>query len=129
LLKVLARATFPKPAARFRDAREMADALRQAGRAGAPVRAERPIRSRSNSQPDLPQNIARIPTVRSEPPKVAQHDEDREDRKLALLLVTAAMILLLMLVAAGWFLIRRDGTAVPLPPGGTATSAVPRTSA
>jgi serine/threonine protein kinase len=129
LLKVLARATFPNPAARFRDAREMADALRQAGRAGAPVRAARPMRSvsRSGLQPDLPQNIARIPAVRPEPPKVVQREEDREDRKLALLLVTAAMLLMLMLVAAGWFLIRRDGTRMPGPPAGTATSTAAQT--
>jgi serine/threonine protein kinase len=122
LLKVLARATFPNPAARFRDAREMADALRQAGRAGAPARAVRPARpiSRADPQPVL----ARLP-ARPEPPQEIQ-EERREDRKIALLLLTASMLLLLLLIAAAWFLIRRDGVPAPDPPGETATSTVPR---
>lgn len=120
LLKVLARATFPNPAARFRDAREMADALRQAGRAGAPARAAHPVRPAS---PAAPRPIlARLP-ARPEPPEVVQErDESREDRKLALLLLTSAMLLLLMLVAAGWFLIGREGRKTPLLPAGTAAS-------
>lgn len=122
LLKVLARATFPNPAARFRDAREMADALRQAGRTGAPARAPRPVRSASRPEPQ--RMIARLPTrLRPEPSKEAQ--EGREDRRLALLLVTAAVVLMLMLIAAGWFLIGRDGAAAPVLPAGTATSAFP----
>ncbi len=126
LLKVLARATFPNPAARFRDAREMADALRQAGRAGSPARASRPAPSVSPSDPQP--ILARIPTARPEPPTVVQ-DEGKEDRKLALLLVTVAMLLMLMLVAAGWFLIGRDGAAGPVLPAGTATTTAPRTPA
>lgn len=123
LLKVLARATFPNPAARFRDAREMADALRQAGRAGAPARAVRPVRSVAPSAPRP--ILARLPAPRPEPPKVVP-DEAREDRKLAMVLVTAAVVLMLMLVAAGWFLIGRDGAAAPvLPAAGTATTAGP----
>lgn len=123
LLKVLARASFPNPAARFRDAHEMAEALRQAGRAGSPARASRPARSASPAgpRPTFSQNIARLPAARPEPRKVVQ-DDSREDRKLALLLLTAAMILMLMLVAAGWFLIRRDGVKAPVLPAGAATS-------
>ncbi len=125
LLKVLARATFPNPAARFRDAREMADALRQAGRAGAPagspVRAPRPVRS---AAPPNPRPIlARLP-ARAQAPEVAQ-EEGREDRKLALLLVTAAVVLMLMLIAAGWFLVGRDGAVEPALPAGAADSTLP----
>lgn len=122
LLKVLARATFPNPVARFRDAREMAEALRQAGRAGAPARTALPVRSVAPS--DLRPVVARIPAAHPEPPKVAQ-EESTEDRKLALLLVMAAVVLLLMLVAAGWFLIGRDGAPAPALPAGTAAAAAP----
>lgn len=122
LLKVLARASFPNPAARFRDAREMADALRQAGRAGAPARASSPARSVS---PSAPQPIlARLPT-RPEPSRKVE-DDGQEDRKLALLLLTATVLLMMMLVAAGWFMIGRNGAAEPVLPGGAATSTNPR---
>ena len=121
LLKVLARASFPNPAARFRDAREMADALRQAGRTGAPApaRAPRPARSVPPAGPQalIARNIARFPAARPEPRKEVVRDDSREDRKLALLLLTAAVILMLMLVAAGWFLIGRDAKAPVLPAG------------
>ncbi|HKH49843.1 MAG TPA: hypothetical protein VKM72_34755 [Thermoanaerobaculia bacterium] len=125
LLKVLARATFPNPAARFRDAREMADALRQAGRAGTPVLAPRPVRSAARATPQaaLQPVLVKLP-ARPEPPKAAQ--EGSEDRKLALLLVAAAVVLMLMLIAAGWFLIGRDGISQPPLPGGAATSTAPR---
>jgi serine/threonine protein kinase len=125
LLKVLARASFPNPAARFRDAREMADALRQAGRAGAPARESRPSRSgtRSDPQPIL----ARLP-ARPESPRMVR-EEGKEDRKLALLLLTTAVLLLLMLIAAGWFLIGHNGPPPPDLPGGTATSTALRAPA
>jgi hypothetical protein len=128
LLKVLARATFPKPAARFRDAREMADALRQAGRAGNPAIVPRPVRSvpRAGIQA-VPQPILVKLPARSEAPREAQ--EGSEDRKLALLLVVAAVVLMVMLIAAGWFLIGRNGIAQPALPDGTATSTLPRTPA
>lgn len=117
LLKVLARATFPNPAARCRDAREMADALRQAGRAGGPVPAPRPAPPVSHAAASpVPQPILVKLPVRSEPSREAQ--EGREDRKLALLLVAASLVLMLMLIAAGWFLIRRDGISKPLLPDG-----------
>lgn len=125
LLKVLARATFPHPAARYRDAREMADALRQAGRAGTPMLAPRPVRAvpRADLQAAPHPVLVKLPS-RSEPPKPAL--EGGEDRRLALLLVTAAVVLMLLLLAAGWFLIKRDGLSQPLLPGGTATTTIPR---
>ncbi|HET9210402.1 MAG TPA: hypothetical protein VFR03_08385 [Thermoanaerobaculia bacterium] len=105
LLKVLARATVADPAARFRDAREMSEALRQAGRAGAPLLAPRPVRQDSRSAgitPARPQPIARL-APRSEPS--TGEKEEHQDRRLALLLVTVALILLLLVLATGWFLI------------------------
>ena len=131
LLKVLARASFPNPAARFRDAGEMAEALRQAGRAGAPApaRAPRPARSVSPSadpHPLIARNVARLPAARLVEPQKAVQDDSREDRKLALLLLTAAMILMLMLVAAGWFLIGRDART-PVLPAGAGSSVALRT--
>lgn len=129
LLKVLARATFPNPAARYRDAREMADSLRQAGRGWASVPAPRPVRSVSRAtQPAPPQPIlAKLPP-RPELARAATAErEGQEDRRLAILLVTAALVLMVMLVAAGWFLIGRDGAAAPALPAGTATSTVPPT--
>ena len=127
LLKVLARATFTNPAARYRDAREMADALRLAGRAGSPVLPPpRPSRSVARPEPARLQSIARLPS-RPEPARAVP--EDGDDRKLALLLVAAALVLLLMVIAAGWLLIGGEGIAEPVLPGtGTADgSMLPRT--
>lgn len=120
LLKVLARATFPNATARFRDAREMADALRQAGRAGAPAQPARPVRS--IARPDPRPVLARLPAR----PQAASEAvrEGAEDRKLALLLVTAAVVLMLMLIAAGWFLIGRDAMQ-PVLPAGAAGPTIP----
>lgn len=105
LLKVLARATVTDPAARFRDAREMSEALRQAGRSGSPLLAPRPVRQGVRSgetTPARPPSIARL-TVR--PEISATEKEEQQDRRLALLLVTAALVLLLIVIAAGWLLI------------------------
>lgn len=108
LLKVLARATVTDPAARFRDAREMSEALRQAGRGGSPLLA-RPARqgSRPAEAPVRPHPIARLNT-RSE--LTATEKEEQQDRRLALLLMTAALVLLLIVLAVGWLLIggRKD---------------------
>jgi serine/threonine protein kinase len=104
LLKVLARATVADPEARFRDAREMAEALRQAGRAGSPLLAPRPVPQGSRSTeatPARPQPIARL-TAR---PEAAAETEEHQDRRLALLLVAAALVLLLIVIAAGWLLV------------------------
>jgi serine/threonine protein kinase len=104
LLKVLARATVADPAARFRDAREMSEALRQAGRAGSPLLAPRPLRQGSRSAETAP---ARPLPIRMNPrPELsAAEREEQQDRRLALLLVTAALVLLLIVIAAGWLLI------------------------
>ncbi len=106
----------------------MADALRQAGRAGASPPVPRPVRSVPRGATPAPPRpiLARLP-ARPEPARAAEAPEAREDRKLALLLVTAAVVLMLMLIAAGWLLIGHDGTAAPVLPAGAATSTIPRT--
>lgn len=125
LLKVLARATFSNPAARFRDAREMADALRLAGRAGTPAHVPRAVPSvpPAAAQAAPKPVLVKLP-ARPEPPR--EVEESTEDRNLALLLVVVAVILMLLLIAAGWFLIGRDGGAEPVLPG-AAAPALPRT--
>jgi serine/threonine protein kinase len=117
LLKVLARATFSDPAARFQDAAEMAEALRQAGRTGAPAM---PVAASATSAVSpaatrtplavVPPPVATLP-ARAERPTEA--DEDREDRRFALLLVAAALLVILGVIATGWLLIGRGSLATP----------------
>jgi serine/threonine protein kinase len=131
LLKVLARATFPDPAARFQDAAEMADALRQAGRSPgassplgvpdslspAPMRSDATIRAVRGPVP-VPPPPAVLP-ARAGSPKL----KEDEDRRFALLLVAAALLLMLTVIAAGWFLIGRSGRAVsPSTPSGATSN-------
>ncbi len=114
LLKVLARAAFPDPAARFEDAAEMAEALRSAGGLEAPVEA--------GSEPAPPaQHKAQIRAVPSPvpaamvpilpaPPASSLASSENEDRRFALLLVAAALLLMLTVIATGWFLLGRGST-------------------
>jgi serine/threonine protein kinase len=119
LLKVLARATFPDPAARFRDAGEMAEALRQAGRLGAAGPAAPPAWQDANARGSregrdgrvirgpvpVPPPVAILPARSgSRPPEPSA----AEDRRFALLLVGAALALMLTVIAAGWFLLGRS---------------------
>ena len=109
LLKVLARAAFPDPAARFEDAAEMAEALRQAG--GLEVHAE------AGSEPALPaERKAQIralpsPAPVATPVPALPAEVSENDRRFALLLVAAALLLMLMVIATGWFLIGRGGAS------------------
>lgn len=105
LLKVLARATVADPAGRFRDAREMSEALRQAGRAGSPLLAPRPVRQGSRSAETTPAHPHPIARLKVGPELSAAEGEEHQDRRLALLLVAAALVLLLIVIAAGWLLI------------------------
>jgi serine/threonine protein kinase len=109
LLKVLARATFPDPAARYRSAAEMTEALRQAGRARTvsvlPASGPSPgLRSLAGEAvgPSLP-GAAVTPF-----PSAARHrteiTEDG-DRRWALLLLAVTLLLMLSVIATGWFLI------------------------
>jgi len=116
LLKVLARAAFPDPAARFEDAAEMAEALRLAGGLEAPTEAgsesappaQHSVQIRAVPSP-APAAVA--PPNRPAPPASPLASGEDADRRFALLLVAAALLLMLTVIATGWFLIGRGGTA------------------
>lgn len=119
LLKVLARATFPDPAARFRNAAEMAEALRQAGRA-RPASLLPPAGPRS-----LPAETAAVTPFPSAARFRAESTEDG-DRRWALLLLAVTLLLMLSVIATGWFLIGGDTGAES---AGATRSAISATSA
>lgn len=102
LLKVLARATFPDPSARFRSAAEMAEALRQAGRA-------RPVSALPSPVPRGVSEEAGA-AVTPFPSAVRSRTENQEDgdRRWALLLLAVTLLLMLSVIATGWFLIGGD---------------------
>ena len=98
LLKVLARATCPNPAARFGSAAEMAEALREAGRAGAGLAAGRRGRAASSLEPPVPLRLA------APLPLPARRPAEREDGDFhkALLLLGTAFLLLVFILIVGW---------------------------
>lgn len=102
LLKVLARATFPDPAARYRSAAEMAEALRQAGRAHGP----RAVAPGAGSSPGTAEAAAVTPFPTAQRAR-AEGAEDG-DRRWALLLLAVTLLLMLSVIATGWFLIGGD---------------------
>lgn len=110
LLKVLARATCPDPAARFGSAGEMADALREAGRAGAGL-ALRSRRGRSATGQEPLRLAAPVPLPTRPRPAAEEGDLWR-----SLLLLVAVLLLMAFVLTTGWILIQ-DG--VPRPEGGS----------
>lgn len=109
LLKVLARATFPDPAARYRSAAEMADALRHARARGAsvlPASGPRPV---SPAAGVLPESAAVTPFPSSQHLRTEESEDG--DRRWALLLLAVTLLLMLSVIATGWFLI--GGEPVP----------------
>lgn len=112
LLKVLARATFPDPAARYRSAAEMAEALRQAGRVrGSAVTAPGPRAVPASAVTPFP--ISQ--------PARSEESEDG-DRRWALLLLAVTLLLMLSVIATGWFLIGGDN--LPETQGAAKTSRI-----
>jgi serine/threonine protein kinase len=108
LLKVLARATFPDPAARFQDAAEMAEALRQAGGLGPPGSAGAPaLPFRSDSKLKIVRPPAPIPPPRVAPLAAGGAPETGADgdRRFVLLFLASALLVILAVLAAGWFLL------------------------
>lgn len=101
LLKVLARATFPDPAARYRSAAEMADALRQAGRARAQAAGPRAVPAAAGSR------VTPFPSPR----RTSSEDAGNGDRRWALLLLAVTLLLMLSVIATGWFLLGGDAGA------------------
>lgn len=114
LLKVLARATFPDPAARYRSAAEMSDALRQAGRA----RAAAPASGPRAVPPAADSRVTPFPS----PQRARSEDSEDGDRRWALLLLAVTLLLMLSVIATGWFLIGGDAVDVPEIPGSAQTS-------
>lgn len=121
LLKVLARATFPDPEARYRSAAEMAEALRHAGRARPmvvlPVSAPRSVAA---AGPRRPEEAAVTPFPVAVRPRVEETEDG--DRRWALLLLTVTLLLMLSVIATGWFLI--GGDTLPAGDGTAKTSLV-----
>ncbi|MFL6200903.1 MAG: serine/threonine protein kinase [Thermoanaerobaculia bacterium] len=111
LLKVLARSTFPDPAARYRSAVEMADALRQAGRARAALPASGP----RAVPPAADSRVTPFPS----PQRAPSEDSEDGDRRWALLLLAVTLLLMLSVIATGWFLI--GGDTPPEAPGSAQT--------
>jgi serine/threonine protein kinase len=115
LLKVLARATFPDPSARFRSAAEMAEALRQAGRARPASAApgprgilEKALESGERAEPPQPWSTAVTPFPTAARLRVESTEDG--DRRWALLLLAVTLLLMLSVIATGWFLIGGDTT-------------------
>ena len=110
LLKVLARATFPDPAARYRNASEMADALRQAGRV-------RPAALIPAGPRPVPAAVTPFPAASRVPRSDTAEDGDR---RWALLLLAVTVLLMLSVIATGWFLVggetvQTSGSLLPSP--------------
>jgi serine/threonine protein kinase len=107
LMKVLARATFADPAARYQSAAEMAEALREAGRAmmASGLRSlDRPLdRSRGADS-----RVAEFSPRRPSPPRPGRNP----DRELwhALVLLVASLLLMTLVLTTGWLLLGRDAT-------------------
>ncbi|HEX5714820.1 MAG TPA: protein kinase [Thermoanaerobaculia bacterium] len=118
LLKVLARATFPDPAARYKSAAEMAEALRHAGRARA-VSAN-PASGLRAVTGFHPENAAVTPFPSA--PRPRSEEPEDGDRRWALLLLAVTLLLMLSVIATGWFLI--GGDTLPESQGAAKTSRI-----
>jgi hypothetical protein len=121
LVKVLARATFANPAARYESAAEMAAALREAGRAvvaSGPRSLDRPRGTDSR--------VAEFSPRRPASPRQGQNPEERELWH-ALVLLVASLLLMALVLTTGWLLLGRDGTLAR--PGGILPSPHPLPSA
>lgn len=109
LLKVLARATFADPAARYRSATDMAEALREAGRSEA-VAVSRHKDSYAGSGgrvTPFPGTSLRLLPPPSRP--AALWDCEDPDWWQALLVLVASLLLITFVLATGWFLFGQDG--------------------
>ncbi|HVS00381.1 MAG TPA: hypothetical protein VMW27_27390 [Thermoanaerobaculia bacterium] len=123
LLKVLARATFPDPRARFASAAEMADALCEASRATIPGPVAVPSPDTPKGEVAViksPRRTARRPQPAGSPkPELPPRKqvpamsgaESEGDRWYAFLLFAATVLLLLLAIAAGWVLVGHHGTS------------------
>ncbi len=114
LLKVLARATYPDAAARYQDAAEMSEALRQAAQTGEAAPRAAVLRREAEASAAGKLAGPRVLPVAALPVRngsQSSEESGNEERKFALLLVATALLLMLSVIAAGWLLIGQD----PLP--------------
>jgi len=110
LVKVLARATFANPAARYQSAAEMAEALREAGQAAvAPGPRRLEERTALSNVAEFPHSTR--PAV-SPPPQLPKQEEG--DLWYAMVLLVASLLLLSFALATGWFILDRDRSAPPV---------------
>ncbi|MEA2602132.1 MAG: eukaryotic-like serine/threonine-protein kinase [Acidobacteriota bacterium] len=114
LFRVLARATFQDPAARFRSAAEMAEALREAAR-NDDVTASRP---RLQPVPALPSASAEA-RVEVFPRAARPGAEERGEAWRALLMLMATLLLMVFVLATGWFLFGHESSAPPAAASGS----------
>jgi hypothetical protein len=120
LVKVLARATFPGPGARYESAAEMAAALREAGQVEV-----RTGPRRLDRQPGDGARVATFPGVPSRRPPIPEAPPAEADRRLwhALVLLVMSLLLMAFLLVTGAVMIHRDAHSwssgdlgPPLPP-------------
>jgi hypothetical protein len=113
LLKVLARATFTDPAGRYGSAAEMAEALREAGRAEVVgrFRERAPVADSAARVTPFPGAPLRLLPAASGKPSL----QDRIDAGgwRLLLLVMVSLLLVAFVVTTGWFLLGRAGSYWP----------------
>ncbi|HKI01434.1 MAG TPA: protein kinase [Thermoanaerobaculia bacterium] len=128
LLRVLARATFIDPAARYESASEMAEALREAGRraAGAAPRRGRPAAGsvcRVASFPGGPLRLVEPPAAPSGAASQPRADEEEGALWQALALLVVSLLLMTFVLTTSWILLSRNGTR---PASGATARPTPR---
>jgi hypothetical protein len=109
LFKVLARAAFPAPAARYQSAGEMAEALREAGQTAM---APGPRRLEERAAPSRVAEFPGIPRVTA-PGRPAKKKEDG-DLWYAMVLLVISLLLMTFTLATGWYILDRDRSAMPV---------------
>jgi hypothetical protein len=113
LVKVLARATFPGPGARYESAAEMAEALREAGQAEIEMRTGP---RRLDRQPGAGARVAKFPggSARHSPhPSASESPPAGPDGALwhALVLLVISLLLMTFLLVTGAVIVHRDQDA------------------
>lgn len=105
LVKVLARATFPGPGARYESAAEMAAALREAGRAEVRTGPRRLDPRRGEGA-----RVARFPNASSRRPSRPEPPPADADGALwhALVLLVVSLLLMAFLLVTGAVMVHRD---------------------
>ena len=113
LLKVVARATFSDPAARFASAAEMAETLREAvrmrGRPAAPGPEPAAWQGGTPREEGAEELAEGAPVA---PFRPRQTEEGEGDRRYALLLLASSVLLMLCLMLVSWLAIERSPSTV-----------------